>query len=563
MQWAYGITTVPSRFHDPLPRTLKSLAEAGFDAPWIFVDGGSEVPPPLSKYRITYRTPKVGIFGSWILALWELYLRNPDVDRYAIFQDDFVTYKNLRQYLEQCNYPDRGYWNLYTFPENERKLEGWYLSNQKGKGAVALVFDRLTVRKLLGHQHMPDRVQDVARRNQFVDGAVVDCLRKQNYREYVHNPSLVQHTGIVSTVGHKYGSDASTFRGEDFDALDLSPKKPPVVHTETSKRLKIGLVGYNCNTGLGELNRQIATYVDVDRWLVKPHAKHKTNPPHDDVDTWICPTGVKVDKFVRSVDVVLFCETHYYNQLHAACQRLNKRMVCVPMQEWMPPGAKGWPQQVDLFICPNQYCYDLFSHVMPCIKFDWPVDTKRFQYKVRDKVKQFLYLHGHGGVQNRKGGPVIKELLRLWPDAPVVVRSQAKEDWPAGTKFLPESPSNADVYSDADVLICPHTVDGLGLEPLEAMSCGMPTIVTDGRPWDEAPALVRIRSTVTQSTFRRPVQVFTPDANHLLEICKEWINKPIESEALAVREWAEKRSWDVLADRFTETVRYGKAERTR
>jgi hypothetical protein len=39
--WAYGITTVPSRLTTLLPRTITSLAAAGFDKPHLFVDGGT------------------------------------------------------------------------------------------------------------------------------------------------------------------------------------------------------------------------------------------------------------------------------------------------------------------------------------------------------------------------------------------------------------------------------------------------------------------------------------------------------------------------------------------
>ena len=136
MKWACGITSVLDR-SELLMRTQRSLRGAGFDEPLLRYDFG-----------------RVGPWGNWILCLHEVCLRNPFVDRYVMFQDDVIVVKNLRGYLDQQRYPDAGYWNLYTAPSNQDHIEGlgggtgFHQSNQLGKGALALVFDRETLRKL-------------------------------------------------------------------------------------------------------------------------------------------------------------------------------------------------------------------------------------------------------------------------------------------------------------------------------------------------------------------------------------------------------------------------------
>src|SRR5688572_13834079 len=98
VRWAYGVTTVPKRRRDLLPRTLGSLAAGGFAAPWLFVDGCDELPgwraefvAPGRAAGVTCRYPLVRAYANWGLALGELWLRDPHADRYAVFQDDFVT----------------------------------------------------------------------------------------------------------------------------------------------------------------------------------------------------------------------------------------------------------------------------------------------------------------------------------------------------------------------------------------------------------------------------------------------------------------------------------------
>ena len=246
MRWAYGVTTVPEREKDLLPRTLKSLAVAGFDQPRLFVDG---VNPKASNYPVeqvsygqwdlemTFRWPRIKTFGNWSLGLWELLVRNPNADRFAMFQDDFVTGKNLREYLTRVPYPKNGYMNLYTFPSNQSlapESYGWYEARelehgiayygkkqQTGRGAVALVFSKEAVVTLLTHLDFMTKPIEAADAHRKVDGCIVNAMNRAGWREYVHNPSLVQHTGTNSSMGNQPHLQAISFLGEDYDILDL------------------------------------------------------------------------------------------------------------------------------------------------------------------------------------------------------------------------------------------------------------------------------------------------------------------------------------------------------
>jgi hypothetical protein len=245
MEWVCGLTTVPSRFDGLLPKTLASLRAGGFPNPRLFIDGAG-VPDGLDL-PISLRIPPLRPFGNWALGLAELYLREPHADRYAMFQDDLLCYRNLRTYLDACTYPEKGYWNLITQIDNEKviggKPEGWRASNQRGRGAVALVFSNEAVRVLLKHPHMVDRPLDPKRGWRTIDGGIVESFRKARWEEWVHNPSLVLHTGEASTiierrvnpdgsireVPNKRYAPALTWRGEDYDALSLPETARDVV----------------------------------------------------------------------------------------------------------------------------------------------------------------------------------------------------------------------------------------------------------------------------------------------------------------------------------------------
>jgi hypothetical protein len=238
LRWRCAMTTIPDRAQTRC-RTLQSLCDAGFPQPDIYVDGRNQIAVrPTLCGDVSYRTRNVKTYTHWLLTLVEVYLKDPEADRYAIFQDDFVCCTNLRAYLDKCIYPTNGYWNLFTVMGNDLDTdkqtrektpkayakEGWHLSNQLGQGGLALVFDNTSVIDLLTQRSMYERMWNHDRRHKYMDAAVVIGMNAAGRKEYIHYPSLVQHTGTQSTIWGEWkeGKDQSTsFRGPEWDALSL------------------------------------------------------------------------------------------------------------------------------------------------------------------------------------------------------------------------------------------------------------------------------------------------------------------------------------------------------
>lgn len=281
MDWAYGVLTVPARRNTLLVGTLCSLNRAGFTLPRLFIDGEKGWEEPTSQWlaqrspwfvniQTTTRWPKVGVHGNWVLSLYELYVRQPRADRYALFQDDILVCRDLREYLEGFEGGDmhRSYLNCYTADSppatgnvelaRRHGRDGWFRSNQRGSGALALVFDNEGVRTLLASRLMTSRPYDDPTRGwRAVDGGISEALcrsdqlhvHRQPYTEWCHRPSLVQHVGYDSTISAKVdalvtdvpepkrwppGSGAPDWRGEDYSPLPLlvGHGRPKMSHEE-------------------------------------------------------------------------------------------------------------------------------------------------------------------------------------------------------------------------------------------------------------------------------------------------------------------------------------------
>jgi glycosyltransferase involved in cell wall biosynthesis len=121
----------------------------------------------------------------------------------------------------------------------------------------------------------------------------------------------------------------------------------------------------------------------------------------------------------------------------------------------------------------------------------------------------------------------------------------------------------ASLYRACDVFVHPYRGEGFAMGVLEAMACGLPSIVTAGGPTDEfcpPTACWRIRSHRAQfpadrvdslDTVGRP-WVLEPDRDHLVELLREAAASQSErdSRAEAAIAAAGALSWDAVAERY-------------
>lgn len=226
IKWAYGVTTVPSRRNTNLPISLRSLVNAGFPNPHLFIDGDDDGKSWREQFglTVTARGVRTRAYGNWITALWELYTRNPTATRFAMFQDDIIAAKGIRPFLDASSVPEDGYLNLFVHKRNyivTGGVKGWRKTDQRGRGALGLVFSRPVVQRLLSSQHLIDRVMDPKRGHRSIDGGISDAMVKLKFTEWVFNPSLLMHTGDTSAIGNREHPQTPNFIGEGSAPLDL------------------------------------------------------------------------------------------------------------------------------------------------------------------------------------------------------------------------------------------------------------------------------------------------------------------------------------------------------
>ena len=226
-RWMVGITTAPRRM-STLEQCLQSIRCSGWEQSRLFVDGSVDLPVSAQEHDFTARDQPTGAFPNYVLALYEMYLRDPDANAYLLLQDDAVLFASpeLKTYLESVLWPEAGpcIASLYCSSKYTRQQAGWHrFQEQWVWGAVAFVFSSEALRHFLtsplvyDHRALPDQ-----KGLSHIDVVIGKVAQENRIPLYYPSPSLVQHIGTISTIWNT-GRAAGSRRADCFIG-DLLPK---------------------------------------------------------------------------------------------------------------------------------------------------------------------------------------------------------------------------------------------------------------------------------------------------------------------------------------------------
>lgn len=504
LTWAAGLLTAP-RPKPTIRHTFQSLQDAGFKSVHVFAEPGSWIPEELRCLPITVHGRPLGNLGNFLTSLATLFVMHPNADCYAIFEDDIEVARGLRPWCDRQFWPqDTGLVSLFTSRIYSDDRMGWRilkLGFYRTFGALALVFRRDVLQEFLTDGRA---FQFRAVRRHGSDAVLGEWATRRGTGIAYHTPSLVQHIGATSAIaeeGHGFGRAAVADAVASVQGLTVwtPPAREPG---------KIGLVGWNTASGLGYQNRDIAAHLPIHKWLVPEHSEYPALPrPRlrcsvDRVPRNMVPDDLK--GWLRGLDWVLFVELPYIDRIAQHARAQDVSVACVPNWEWTNLKL-DWVNYVDLMICPTRHTYELisdwkrrFGFAWDVVHVPWPVDSKRFPFRRREKCRRFLFINGTGGCRGRrpdgsltdyrrKGCEVLFEAASMVPEIPLIVYSQIHD--------VPHAPANVDVrkgprrnehlYREGDVCVQPSHWEGLGLQFLECQAAGLPLVTTDSPPMNE------------------------------------------------------------------------------
>ncbi|MBX3444031.1 MAG: hypothetical protein KF774_16600 [Planctomyces sp.] len=204
-RWAVGVTTAP-RQSPTLDECLARLAQAGWPAPRLFIDGDVSLAADFQQLPQTRRNPQIGAWPSYYLGLAELLLREPDADAFLMLQDDALLCDDpdARGYLESVLWPGRapGIASLFCSRADTQPQPGW--AEFQGVWtwcALAFVFSRESAIRFLADENVVrHRFSQSRKPLADISWRVGRWAFDSRTPLYFPTPSLVQHIGEVSTL---------------------------------------------------------------------------------------------------------------------------------------------------------------------------------------------------------------------------------------------------------------------------------------------------------------------------------------------------------------------------
>jgi hypothetical protein len=210
---------------------IDQLRRGGFDELLhLFCEPGMRRVRPLPRVVVHRNPTRRGMVGNWRYCL-EWLVEHTTADILMVCEDDVRFCRGARAAWEAVADPSAkvGFWSLYT-PVRDRPLvgerPGWSVSN-RGRdawGTQAICLPRASAEILLKNE--PFRTEDQLRGP--TDALVADCFLKAALPCFYHNPSLVDHIGRISSVGHNWY--------DEHVGLDFDPEFQPLKKGTGSER---------------------------------------------------------------------------------------------------------------------------------------------------------------------------------------------------------------------------------------------------------------------------------------------------------------------------------------
>lgn len=287
--------------------------------------------------------------------------------------------------------------------------------------------------------------------------------------------------------------------------------------------MKIGLIARADNSGLGmqtwEFYKHMHPYrtmvVDISR--LNGNKQYYERYTNDDTTMFIkgFPSPREIDAFLMELDVVFVAESAYNPYLYEKSKELGVKVANQYNYEffdWFNGDPKHRP---DMLIAPSMWHFadvnawvnhtnqNIGSNIAHAY-LHCPVNRKLLPFRTIKQARTFLHVAGKSAAHDRNGTQSVIDASRyLKTNAQIIIHFQGEQGLPHQAtstiaEYVQRLAENGnservvieqiefenyqDVYSQGDVLLLPRRYGGNCLPLNEALSIGMPVIMTDISP---------------------------------------------------------------------------------
>lgn len=352
--------------------------------------------------------------------------------------------------------------------------------------------------------------------------------------------------------------------------------------------MKLGLIACSSNTGLGLQTKAFYDHLKPDRTLVVDISEFNHTAQHPDWypdGTFVkgFPMDWNIQKFVDGLDVILIAESAYNDYVYDYARYKGVRTVNQHNYEFFSWLALPISDP-DGFISPSKWHYEdvqkyCDEHARAHTYLHFPVDREAFPYHPISEAKVFVHNAGRPAIFDRNGTfSVIEASKHVKSDVKIRIHFQGEqglahqrsnaihdyyeyaEDHGDMDKLILETSEYdhpSDIYNEGDVLLYPRRYGGNSLVLNEALSWGMPVIMTDISPNNELLPPEWLVPAFHKDTFtpRTQIDVYEADVHALAERI-DWFasldKTAMLGESAKADSIAEDISWGTMHPRYTD-----------
>jgi hypothetical protein len=266
--------------------------------------------------------------------------------------------------------------------------------------------------------------------------------------------------------------------------------------------MRLGIIARSDNTGLGNQTRDLVAMLNPHRIMLVNSLNFNKNKQHPEwYKGYECfhvrglPRTGDLEPFIRSVDVVLTCETFYNNSFVELAKRRGVKTILQYNYEFLEYLRNQKMPFPDVMLAPSLWNYDKVAEITEdrtkLLHLPPPLNTSVFdevrKINMSKNHGRLLHVAGKPATRDRNGTRSIVDMLKYSKtDYELVITTQQELDIVARDsrlKIVIGNPDNRqDLYSGYDAMVLPRRYAGLCLPMNEALVSGLPVFMTDISP---------------------------------------------------------------------------------
>ena len=269
--------------------------------------------------------------------------------------------------------------------------------------------------------------------------------------------------------------------------------------------MKIGLIAFANDGGLGSQTRRLAQLLKPDRILVIDSSGFSPNKVqhfewYKEFDFFVTesfPKNVEIDKFLPGLTHVFVVENFYNFYLPWRAKQLGIKTYCQANYEFLDNLDRPYLPNPDMYLMPSywkldemkQRFGDIVRYLPPPMNPDEFKKSRDINLKREERKPRFLHVVGTKAHNDRNGTLDLLEAVKLSEgDFELVIKSQhpLSIDYFLDDKrvkyVIGNSKKNSELFEDYDAVLFPRRWGGLSLGTNEALMSGLPVFMSDITP---------------------------------------------------------------------------------